>query len=791
MFENVQKLKFSGAAFTTEKTLDIYPKANERMSIIYGRNGTGKSTIAKAFGKIRGNCEDSIVTAAFLDKQDNVVGLSEEQSKHIFVFDEDYIQNNIRLKEDGLSTIVMLGQQGNLEDQIAHAQEEYDELEAKQTAQAEICDKYKGHDSVLSPDHFLFGMNLALSGDGHWAGREREIGALRRNASVSNDTYKKIVTPAPELSEGDVISQYREKFGLLTQARQGNAKISDVVPTVVPELKSEEALKGLLEKKLERPELSEREEYLLTLIESGRLEKIQKAFSSEAVERCPFCFQPITSEYRLGLIESIRTVLSRDVEEHQTELSKFQMSPLTLNLTPFNKLDSTCLQAVEAALSALNEAISDCNLIIQKKIDDPFTPIPNCTLPLHEKREALINALANLEMARKTYNEPFENISKLQSQLVELNRQRAYYEILPLFQSYGRQLAEKGTEDEKLRQLITDTTQKKATLDSLNDQKRSVSIAVDVINHNLRYVFFAENRLTIKSENGIYSLLSRGHEVKPADISVGERNVIALCYFFADMLTNLRLENGYCNEMFVVIDDPVSSFDFENKVGIMSFLRAQIKQLMCDNPNTKLLVLTHDLSAVFDIEKSFSEVKDVAASRTGKPCIYHLFELDNKELKDFRYKKRNEYSELLKVVFEYAKSQASAYELTIGNTMRRALETFATFVYKKGIDTISCDDDILDQLVEPEYKSYFGNLMYRLVLNGESHMEERARTLIDPDFTIAVSSTEKQRTAQDIICFMYLLNPIHVKMHLDDLGNVESDIQAWCNRIKQFEQTQH
>ena len=50
--------------------------------------------------------------------------------------------------------------------------------------------------------------------------------------------------------------------------------------------------------------------------------------------------------------------------------------------------------------------------------------------------------------------------------------------------------------------------------------------------------------------------------------------------------------------------------------------------------------------------------------------------------------------------------------------MRQMLEAFSTFQYKKGFDDISTDQSILALLPEDVYKTYFENLMYRLILNN-------------------------------------------------------------------------
>lgn len=53
---------------------------------------------------------------------------------------------------------------------------------------------------------------------------------------------------------------------------------------------------------------------------------------------------------------------------------------------------------------------------------------------------------------------------------------------------------------------------------------------------------------------------------------------------------------------------------------------------------------------------------------------------------------------LLKTIYDFADSSSIENILAIGNIMRRALESFSTFEYKKGIDSISCDQEILKSM---------------------------------------------------------------------------------------------
>lgn len=235
-------------------------------------------------------------------------------------------------------------------------------------------------------------------------------------------------------------------------------------------------------------------------------------------------------------------------------------------------------------------------------------------------------------------------------------------------------------------------------------------------------MFFSKDRLSIELRNDKYFLKSRGKDVRPKNVSQGERNIIALCYFFTQIAANRELSKRYEQEQLIVIDDPVSSFDFDNKVGIISFLRREIKRIIFGNNESKVLILTHDLSTMFDVKKAYDEIGNAAKAKAGvDKATSYMRELSNGVLKEFK-QNRSEYAQLMESVFLFAKGDASQ-EIEVGNKMRRVLEAFSTFCYRKGIDEVSCDERILKSL--REYSDYFENRMYRLVLNGESHYEHQ------------------------------------------------------------------
>ncbi len=171
--------------------------------------------------------------------------------------------------------------------------------------------------------------------------------------------------------------------------------------------------------------------------------------------------------------------------------------------------------------------------------------------------------------------------------------------------------------------------------------QKNVQVAVSIINNNLNYIFFSNTRFKIDYRNG--------KSVRPSQVSQGERNIIGLCYyFFASILQNQEESSGYTKEYLLVIDDPVSSFDIENKTGIMSFLRYQLGKFLLGNKDTRAIIMTHDLPTYYDSKKIFKELTAASETICGEKPVYRLYELKNQKLVTFSYNKRQEYSELIK-----------------------------------------------------------------------------------------------------------------------------------------------
>lgn len=503
MLKDITGIRLCGANFeslTDILLLDPHEENSSKIkqikgSLIYGRNGAGKSTLAKAVKKARGEFQDTISQADFLGTNNTPLVLSEEEKSRIYVFDEDYIDKNIKLRESGLSTIIMLGQQAELEEQIQAAHKELEEVNSELNAQKSIVLEYEKVECEKSPKYHMKCIRSALQGDECWAGRDKLIKGNRQNTAIRDDTYKQFVTLSTTKTRDQLIVEFNETLKELRNAQQGDASIQTRVPTFSLDY-DEEKLSNLLNTILEKPDLSERERYLLDLVQTGKtahLNYMFDLFSDAKICMCPTCMQPVSETYKHDLVQSIQKVLSKVVEEHQSSLQKFMLQDIEMDFTQFTKLTENidlCLRLV----SQINTTIKNNNIIIQ--------------------------------------------------------------------------------------------------------------------------------------------------------------------------------------------------------------------------------------------------------------------------------------------------GNASEYELVIGNIMRQMLEAFSTFQYKKGIEEVSTDQNILAVLPDEEYRIYFENLMYRLILNNGSHRLNQTKSMSDMNFFTVISSSEKQRTAKELLCFIFLLNERHLLSHLEGCEDVMTNLTLWCNEIK-------
>ena len=718
MIEKVKGILINGRCFAKETPLSFFPGENDRIAIVYGKNGSGKSTISDGFSQIASGVFSEELSASLIDRSDNAIALAAESK--IFVFNEKYIDENVKIDADGLGTIILLGGQVDLQADIDHyaallatAQREYDAAES-------ALEAFGNKHNPLSPDYHLARIKKVLQGD--WAAKDSAIKGNKANSKVTEEVIKEIGGMLVNETREQLQQKFDETKALLDKVADATTTYPIPVCEVTFPDGFEKALCSLLAKTVEKPVLTERESLILSMIQNGRqsiVEAAKRDFSDKATTVCPYCFREIDEEYRRGLIDSINKVLNKDVDAHKAELLAISFPQFSEDYSNFIDLDAELVKVIQQQIKACQELIAQYEDARQQKLSSVYNPLNIAPVGLESGIQRLNVFLSKLELKRQKFVDAIRQRKAILQELVLINKKIAHLQIEQAYRDYQKQQREMRAAEAKLQTKQKEVNENSEHLKALEQKKSNVGLAIENINNALDYVFFSHGRLSIELKNNKYYLKSNGKDVKPKNVSLGERNIIALCYFFTQILSNQDIGKLYQDEELVVIDDPISSFDFENKVGISSFLRYQTHKIIKGNAKSKILFLTHDLSTFSDLQKIADEMeKSFKKQKLGVSVKGKSFELQGRTLSD-PIKSINEYRDLLHMIFNYAMGNTEGLDLAIGNSMRRALEAFSTFIYGTGIAEVSFDPKVIKSL--GNHSRYFENLMYRLVLHGESH----------------------------------------------------------------------
>lgn len=783
MFENFKTIKIKGGCFDSETEFELFKK--DALSVIYGRNGSGKTTIASCIGELAKSDEEKNIDFTVT----STATISVDKKDSIFIFNEDFVREQVRVENDGINTIVMLGEQVELDEQIAKKKDVLTKLEDDFYKLNEERKKYDNAKEDISPLYYFNQIRDALRVDGGWADIDRDIKGNTVKSRITEDLINALL----ELEEPtenydtlrnrliDNLNLYRE-----SEDAQELTWIKDTV--ALPD--GLEQLTELLIKPLDMPKLTDREHRLLALLTQHPQYSTEetKLMLAENWSFCPMCLREITEHDKTTIVQTLTHILNEEANQYElllcAELNKFAIIETSLPVFK-GSLNEQELKVAQTALTNLNHILHSVRQKINQRKGDIYTflkdPFPEEDCMAY--KDAVIEwtkALDVIEGCVKRFNDSVNKRNKLYLQVRKENNLLARKQHSALLKSYKQSKEKSAKNQEYLSAVSRECEKVKKEIEALKAKKERTDIALDYINQELQYVFYNKRKVMLEPGEGCYKLKINGKAVKPKKLSVGERNVLGLCYFFAKLFGGKTETTKYSTEYLIVIDDPISSFDYGNRVGVMSLLRFQFGNILEGNANSRILVLSHDLQSVFDLMKIRNEV-------TGKNDPTFV-ELVNHSMKVHKFK--NEYKKLLECIFEYA-SNAETYDTddirdtSIGNTMRRLLEAYSSFCYDMSFEKMLRRDDVLMGIPEDK-RSYYSNFMYRLILNTESHLEEKVYTL--NGITAIFTKEEKVQTAKSVLMFLYYINRPHLNAylpeHIEEIERWKTDEEEWILPIK-------
>lgn len=821
--EKIKEIKVSGRIYDAGEKLEIFAPNNPNNQTaswctIYGKNGSGKTTLSKALWNY--SHPDSVSLETDLPQ----VSFNPENSippENCYVFNEDFINKKVRFNQDNLGAIVSLGSQGDTQDRI---RENENALETKQKeidtlkwnidgSKSKNCKQ--DNNSPLTKQNEEAKNNLleAFKGDDRWAGYIKRIRGNRQNASVSLPNIQKMYSENT-LDNIPDFEEFRSRLKVFEHTASSKKlenidksflkdyeHIADsffIILTTTPAGTGDTNLSSIID-----------------LLKEAKSDKTKELFKSNQ-SHCPLCLQTIDHSWKEKILKAINLLDSSQESEQIIQQTK-QINSHILNCVKIVhtilthdilKDPSNTVIDIKTDIENFDDMLDTIHQALEKKIKTPSSIIT-----LEQNKENIIQKFKqfeeNLDLLNNKINNQNTQIDKHAQEasllehminIISLSKNKNLYD------SYNRVIANCNKKKEELEQRKYELNDIRKKLNEAKNELRRTNIQMDHLNSALSLIFLSPNRLFLEgTANGEYGIYVRGRRVSLSNLSAGEKNAIALSYFFSMPYENRSEEYFSKNDSLFVLDDPVSSLDRNNEIGIYSLIEHEIlgiKKLTNANNNfVQVIALTHSLPVYYALKRIADDV--FKGKKYNPQTTYKMLskgKLTETKVIDYNY--RN----LIQDVYDFAKSNLTdisdnpvAYYGT-ANKLRRVLEEYSYFNFDiggTGLPKNKLVNEYLETCVQShkihgETRDKITRALVPLWMNSESHGEEKVRSgsidhnvqLLDPE--------ETQKCARLMLLLLDLLHPtglpglINNQISKKDQEDINQHLSEWDSEFAEL-----
>lgn len=626
----------------------------KKVNFIYGNNGTGKSTLSRAFL----NIDD--VTYSDCTYEGNII----EES---LVYNKNFIDENFKSDND-IPGIFTLGKD-DVEKQI-----ELDEIQIN--IEKNKKDKIKAQENVTitqreideSKKSFI---NLIWDKKSDKTNRISElyqsafIGLHGSKQRFYNEYCKQVLSNKSELIDIDELFKRAEV--VFSEERSEISKIP--VLEIRYEPNSIIFNKSIIGKEdLEYAHLVKKLN-IHTWVHEG-----YKTIQENNLDYCPFCRSELTEEITNYLSEYFNEKFENEIIELNKEIIKYKeyAKGVITYLERLQTLDNKYLE---------KDMVENILLKIQAKNEENLKHLSEKEKAPSNKIELKLfeNELAELSEQINIDNEKIEIHNNTIQKLAE-KKERIVRDIWKVFLNstdteYKRFNRELNQLNGKLKGSQKSVEQKDAYI--VKDQQMyeeikasifGIASTVIAINKQLHLYGFRNFSLRAAEDEGKYKIVRENGEDANKTLSEGEKTFITFLYYY-------HIVKSVENKKILFIDDPISSLDST----ILYIVSTLVKDLIENNNKYKieqLFISTHNTYFFKEITYKISN------------CSYFII---RKNAKDGSYVKRYEknpittsYEALWKELIELKDSSANI----IQNVMRRILENYFKFLGGIELDSL-------------------------------------------------------------------------------------------------------
>jgi wobble nucleotide-excising tRNase len=685
MIKSITTLQNFGifADYAKPKELEEFAKYN----LIYGWNGSGKSTLSKVFECV----SKGHIIADFPDatlKMDTDIGIIDnknltKQDLDICVFNSNFVKENINW--DSLVRSILLISKEKIEEKKIWKEKKdthktkSDLLEEKtrekqtlddnaQKLLSGIAKNIKNRFQILdSTDSYFVNYNRSkVQSKITTHSSEIESGSLLLQTEILEKTQQ-AVSPKFKNSVQHSISPINQENFTQTAQRLNSLFKETATSTSIDHLLENPHIQSWIETGLEIHTNNTTCEFCGHSISIERLKTLNDHFS-ESFKIFKTRLNSATQWIQSNIISNPPRISIADLyEEFATDIPKLE-------------------DEVEEAITSLNQCLQEWQIVLDKKIDNPFDTQLVIETPSSSIFETLNISASAINKKITAHNDKAENFNteiasaKTALELHFLSeeiRDSEFKKIEDSSKSLLNPIAELGKEIQTLNSEINE----------LEKQLNNESIGAENFNDAL-HRFLGRDSISLRfdtTQKG-YKILRIPENLPARNLSEGEKNAIGLIYFLTKLSENERdIKNSI-----VVFDDPVSSFDSNNLFNAHSFLRDR-----CQDAK-QLFLLTHSFN-YFKLARDWLGGKNKKTDAAHLPIIKSRFYSIDASLTAPRVASlknapssltnfNSEYHFLYSTLRQHLETQTLSMEVSfsVANMSRKLLEAFLTFKFPHG-----------------------------------------------------------------------------------------------------------
>lgn len=643
-----------------------------RYNLIYGWNGTGKTTLSKLLRALEIGKYEEGTSASFKVNDNEITDVSNtQQDLRIRVFNKDFISESI-FPTDGreMRPILVIGKE-NVQNQkslidvkrrISATSDELKKTQRDETDSLQALDKHCINSAKTIKDV------LRSPGNNFYNSYDKSNYKKRAEELLNYET-----SGTGFLSDSDY-------YSFLSKTRsKPKLRIAELSLEFSPLSDIFEKAKGILEQSVIGKTIEEisNDDSLSNWLFQGLL-----LHDERESEKCLFCSQMLPKERMTSLKnhfnDEYKELLGVVISQRQVVKEEL-MSLETLVLPESDKIDellhseyAECKEALEKVVNKRKEYFERIINLLKEK-EGKISQKINLQI---DTEDGFFDLLKNLNKTISNHNEECEKHDAAVQEKRELLEKHLVLNRIEEYKEIKKKIQDDENNKKKIYEELKALKEKSIELESSIMEHRRP--AEELNKDLLHYLGHGELQLEIRDTG--YRLM-RGN--KPAkELSEGESTALALLYF----LKSLEDQEFSLYEGVVVLDDPVSSLDSNALYLAFSFIRERTEDA------GQLIILTHNFAFFRQVLNWFHHLTGQnKRNPQNRPARFYMCDcsVNNgkrcsllRTLDPLLETYESEYDYLFSKVYKTANSPA---QLDLGdcyclpNMARRLLEAFLKF----------------------------------------------------------------------------------------------------------------